>query len=123
MKSLEKFITSLEKLADVVYQTLGDGFSEDIYQRALAFEFRDKGIDYLRETNRDKIAYKLKVNKPADTQIMSWLVENIHPNKLIYTDAKVRRKLSSNYFCDLPITSRCYCLHVLKTAFSVKSNN
>ena len=44
MKSLQKFITSLEKLADVVYQTLGDGFSEDIYQRALAFEFRDKGI-------------------------------------------------------------------------------
>jgi hypothetical protein len=57
--------------------------------------------DYLRETNRDKIAYKLKVNKPADTQIMSWLVENIHPNKLIYIDAKVRRKLSSNYFYEM----------------------
>ena len=57
MKSLEKFISSVEKLADVVYQTLGDGFSEDIYQRALAFEFRDKGIDYLRETNVE-IFYK-----------------------------------------------------------------
>ena len=57
MKSLEKFITSLEKLADEVYQTLGDGFSEDIYQRALAFEFRDKEIDYLRETNVE-IFYK-----------------------------------------------------------------
>ncbi len=57
--------------------------------------------DYLRETDRDKVAYKLKVNKPADTQIMSWLVENIHPNKLIYIDAKVRRKLSSNYFYEM----------------------
>ena len=56
---------------------------------------------YLRETDRDKIAYQLKVNKPADTQILSWLVENIHPNKLIYIDAKVRRKLSSDYFYEM----------------------
>ena len=57
--------------------------------------------EYLRETDRDKIAYQLKVNKPADTQIMSWLVENIHPNKLVYIDAKVRRKLSSDYFYEM----------------------
>ena len=57
MKQLQKFISSIEKLANEVYSTLGDGFSEDIYQRALAFEFRSRGIDYLRETNVE-IFYK-----------------------------------------------------------------
>ncbi len=57
MKSLKVFISYLEKLANEVYATLGDGFSEDIYQRALAFEFRNKGIDYMRETNVE-IFYK-----------------------------------------------------------------
>ena len=57
MKSLKVFISYLEKLANEVYATLGDGFSEDIYQRELAFEFRNKGIDYLRETNVE-IFYK-----------------------------------------------------------------
>ena len=45
------FIIKLEKLANVVYKELGDGFDEDLYQRALAFEFRKSKIDYLRETN------------------------------------------------------------------------
>jgi GxxExxY protein len=57
LKSLKVFISYLEKLANEVYLTLGDGFSEDIYQKALAFEFRNKGIDYLRETNVE-IFYK-----------------------------------------------------------------
>lgn len=57
MKPLKVFISYLEKLANEVYTTLGDGFSEDIYQKALAFEFRNKGIDYLRETNVE-IFYK-----------------------------------------------------------------
>ena len=51
MKQMQGLITLLEKLANEVYVTLGDGFSEDMYQRALAFELRNKGIDYLRETN------------------------------------------------------------------------
>ena len=45
------FITTLEKLAKLVYRELGDGFDEDLYQRGLAFEFRKSKIDYLRETN------------------------------------------------------------------------
>ena len=57
MKQFQKFLSSIEKLANEVYSTLGDGFSEDIYQRALAFEFRSRGIDYLRETNVE-IFYK-----------------------------------------------------------------
>lgn len=57
MKQMQGLITLLEKLANEVYKTLGDGFSEDMYQRALAFELRNKSIDYLRETNVE-IFYK-----------------------------------------------------------------
>ena len=57
MKDLNKFIAKLETLAQEVYNTLGDGFSEDMYQRALAFELRNTGIDYLRETSVE-IFYK-----------------------------------------------------------------
>lgn len=45
------FIKTLERLSNLVYKELGDGFDEDLYQRGLAFEFRRKKIDYLRETN------------------------------------------------------------------------
>ena len=45
------FIKTLERLSNLVYKELGDGFDEDLYQRGLAFEFRREKIDYLRETN------------------------------------------------------------------------
>lgn len=45
------FLLTLEKLANIVYKELGDGFEEDLYQRSLAFEFRQANINYLRETN------------------------------------------------------------------------
>ncbi len=45
------FIKTLERLSNIVYRELGDGFDEDLYQRGLAFEFRREKIDYLRETN------------------------------------------------------------------------
>jgi len=57
MKQIQGLISLLEKLANEVYKTLGDGFSEDMYQRALAFELRNKSIDYLREPNVE-IFYK-----------------------------------------------------------------
>ena len=51
MKKYHDFLLILEKLAKVVYKELGDGFDEDLYQRGLAFEFRQADIHYLRETN------------------------------------------------------------------------
>ena len=47
----KEFIKKLERLSNVVYKELGDGFDEDLYQKGLAFEFRKSKIDYLRETN------------------------------------------------------------------------
>ena len=40
----EKFINKLKILSLKVYKELGDGFDEDIYQRALAYEFRKAKI-------------------------------------------------------------------------------
>ena len=57
IKQIKGLIALLEKLANEVYSNLGDGFSEDIYQKALAFELRNKNIDYLRETQLE-IFYK-----------------------------------------------------------------
>jgi len=53
---------------------------------------------YLKETNRDRVADALIFNKPSDTQIVSWLVENMHPNRLIFVDGVVKRRWSSDYF-------------------------
>jgi len=56
---------------------------------------------FLKETDRDKVATVLKYNKPSDTQILSWLVENMHPNKLLFVDGVVKRRWSSNYFYEM----------------------
>ena len=57
--------------------------------------------EYLKDEDRDAIAIKLKMNKPSDFQFMSWLSSNVHPNKIAYIDAKVKRKWSQNYFYEL----------------------
>ena len=49
-KNHTKFLETIRKLSLEVYSNLGDGFSEDIYQKALAIELRTNKIDYLRET-------------------------------------------------------------------------
>jgi hypothetical protein len=57
--------------------------------------------DFLKNKDRDDVALKLKLNKPPDVQILSWLTANIHPNKLAYIDAKVKRRWSQDYFYEL----------------------
>jgi hypothetical protein len=56
---------------------------------------------YLKETDRDLVANVLKHNKPSDTQIMSWLVENLHPNKLLFVDGVVKRRWNQSYFYEM----------------------
>ena len=57
--------------------------------------------DYLKNKNREDVCLKLKLNKPSDVQLLSWLVANLHPNKLAYLDAKVKRRWSQDYFYEL----------------------
>tara|TARA_R100000773_G_C4189601_1_gene96008 strand:- start:22 stop:867 length:846 start_codon:yes stop_codon:yes gene_type:complete len=57
--------------------------------------------EYLKESNRDLIKDLLLFNKPADTQILSWLAENMHPNRLIFVDGVVKRRWSQRYFYEM----------------------
>ena len=57
--------------------------------------------DYLRNPDREIIMNQLKVSEPADVQFISWLAPNIHPNKLMFLDAKVKRKWDKSYFYEM----------------------
>ena len=54
--------------------------------------------EYLKESDRDLIKDLLMYNKPSDTQILSWLSENMHPNKLLFIDGVVKRRWPQHYF-------------------------
>ena len=57
--------------------------------------------EFLKEKDRDSIANLLLFNKPSDTQVLSWLVENMHPNRLIFVDGVVKRRWSQKYFYEM----------------------
>ena len=57
--------------------------------------------DYLRNPDREVIMNQLKVSEPADIQFISWLAPNLHPNKLMFLDAKVKRRWSKTYFYEM----------------------
>ncbi len=54
---LIKAALTIKKLADEVRKHLGSGFTEDVHQGALAIEFRNNKIEYLKEVNIE-IFYK-----------------------------------------------------------------
>jgi len=57
--------------------------------------------DYLRNPNREVIMNQLKISEPSDIQFISWLAPNIHPNKLMFLDAKVKRRWDKSYFYEM----------------------
>ena len=61
----------------------------------------DLFYDFLKNKNREEVVTKLKINKPYDELFLTWLVTNMHPNKLAYIDGKVKRRWSQDYFFEL----------------------
>ena len=57
-----------------VHSFLGNGFQEVIYQRALAWEFSQKGLTYAREIEQD-IYYK-NLPEPIGTRRADFVVES-----------------------------------------------
>jgi hypothetical protein len=58
-------------------------------------------MDFLKTKDRDFVCDLMLFNKPSDTQILTWLTENMHPNRLIFIDGVVRRKWSQRYFYEM----------------------
>ncbi len=56
-----------------VHKFLGNGFQEVIYQRALAYEFRQAGLNFSREIEQD-IFYK-ELEEPIGTRRADFVVE------------------------------------------------
>jgi GxxExxY protein len=56
-----------------VHKFLGNGFQEVIYQRALAWEFSNAGLNYAREIEQD-IFYK-NLQEPIGTRRADFVVE------------------------------------------------
>ncbi len=57
-----------------VHSFLGNGFQEVIYQRALAWEMRQAGLEFAREIEQD-IYYK-ELPEPIGTRRADFVVEN-----------------------------------------------
>jgi GxxExxY protein len=56
-----------------VHKFLGNGFQEVIYQRALAWEFKQAGLEFAREIEQD-IFYK-QLEEPIGTRRADFVVE------------------------------------------------
>ena len=57
--------------------------------------------NYLINSNREKISTLLKINRPPDIQLLTWLAPNLHPNKLSFVDLSVKRRWASEYFYEM----------------------
>ena len=57
--------------------------------------------EYLKGKDRELIRNLLLFNKPSDTQLISWLAENMHPNRLVFVDGVVKRRWSQRYFYEM----------------------
>jgi len=55
----------------------------------------------LRNPDREVVKNQLMISEPADIQFISWLAPNLHPNKLMFLDAKVKRRWSKTYFYEM----------------------
>ena len=58
-------------------------------------------MDYLKLNDRDLVCELMLFNKPSDTQVLTWLCENMHPNRLVFVDGVVRRRWSQQYFYEM----------------------
>lgn len=77
------------KCAMTIHSALGNGFQEVIYQRALAIELRDAGINYSREFEMPIYYKQIHIG----TRRVDFLVE-----KVISVELKAKTKLEDIHF-------------------------
>ena len=58
-------------------------------------------MEYLKLRDRDLVRELLTFNRPSDTQLLTWLCENMHPSRLVFVDGIVRRRWSQSYLYEM----------------------
>jgi len=86
-KTVDKYLEEIAPNSDD-----RDSYEQDIFPLVRS---------YLLSSDRDKVAQVLKLNRPPDVQLMTWLSPNLHPNKITFVDMNVKRKWNSDYFYEL----------------------
>ena len=81
-----------------VYQQLGSGFSESVYQNAFAIELREKGLQYLREINLE-IFYKGQAigNDRPDFVILGGKIGDLEIKFPILIEMKVTNTITNDH--------------------------
>jgi len=98
-----------------VHGFLGNGFQEVIYQRALAYEFSQKGLSFQREIEQD-IFYK-ELEKPIGTRRADFVVE-----EKVLVEIKAVMKLEDVHIAQILNYLRAYRIEVgLLINFGAKS--
>jgi GxxExxY protein len=93
-----KIAQDIFEMASNIYNELGGAFNEDINQRALALEFRESGIKYLREVHIE-IFYKgqsLGLDRP-DFIILPTKAKGWNLSEPIVLETKVSQTISNDH--------------------------
>ena len=88
MGEISQLIEFVKIAAGDVYKTLGAGYNEEIYEEAMAVEFRERGIEYDVEKNTE-IFYK---GNKVGIHRLDFIVEN----KLV-VELKARSSISASH--------------------------
>ena len=80
-----------------VYNGLGSGFSETVYQNAFSIELRERGIEYLREVNLE-VFYKGQAvgNDRPDFIILKGKIDNLEIKYPVVIEMKVGNFISND---------------------------
>ena len=127
-KSIKNLYEIMHHLSNEVYSHLGEGFNEDVYQKALQVEMRNAGLCFQREVNVE-IFYKgvpLSFDRP-DFIIRPFQNEQCDLSVPVVVELKAVKKLSDKnktqaktYLRSLPFSSDAelkHCRHCILINF------
>ena len=98
----QKICDDLFNIATGIYNELGGGFNEAVHQNALAIEFRDNGIKYIKEVNIE-VFYKgqsVGTDRP-DFVLLSSRKKSWNLNEPLVIETKVASNITNDHIQQL----------------------
>jgi len=102
-KDLKGLVKELKVIGEKIREVLGAGFTETIYQNALAIEFRKRNIEYLKEVNIEIFYEGESVGTDRPDFIITKWKDIKNP---VILEIKVANKISDDYKRQL----KSYCI-------------